>query len=166
MENKLVVVITHPNRSEILPVVHAIHLNLTVANSTARKLPSQTVNHFPKSIVIDIPANIMEEINDYKNKLKSRDDEKVIEGDDEKIMEDDDEKPMEDDDEESYSEDSLTSNVHSFNDPNILFKVSATITYMFGKNDVKKQTAKRAAIQESNWFGLHSITLCSSSGTQ
>jgi hypothetical protein len=50
MDNKLVVVITHPNCSEVLPMPHAIRLNLTVTDGMTKELPPQTVNHFPKLV--------------------------------------------------------------------------------------------------------------------
>ncbi|CAF3546615.1 unnamed protein product [Rotaria socialis] len=160
MDNKLVIIISHSDRSEILTTIHAINLNLTVTGGLPHKLPSQTIHHLPKSVVIDIPANIMQEINDYKNKLHCRHDRKVIESDDKQIMEDDDKQIMEDDDERSDSEASQSSNVRATNDPNVLFKISATITHMLNENDVKYQTAQRASITENSWFGLHNITLC------
>ena len=52
MNNKLVVVITHPNRSEVLPIPHTIPLKLTITGAAPKDLPFQTVNHFQSQLLL------------------------------------------------------------------------------------------------------------------
>jgi hypothetical protein len=90
----------------------------------------------------------MAEIMNYRHELENRqqsnavdvDGEKDVEDDDEKIVADDQEitdpNHTNDDEEKSLDGFSVTSNVHPSEDPDTLFKISATITHMPNENEI------------------------------
>jgi hypothetical protein len=122
----------------------ALHLNLIIPDIAPISLPCQTIDYIPKSILIDISDDIMNQIINYVFKLKVYKED--IENDNNDIDDDSsDEKPHQDDE--------------SDDDPNSILKISASITHILVEDDVKYVISKRSSIAENNWFRIHHIMI-------